>query len=280
VTGRTPSVAAPPGVPPPTDRVLRRRRTLPGGRAVVGALLVAAAAIGVTGVVLRATAAPTTAFVVAGTTLEPGQRFETAEDVRAAFGRTTVDLPPTLAERAIPAERIDDLVGSVLVSPLDRGDLVVRSAFAEARDGDGRDVLSFLVPRSAAVGGALRSGDLVDVVATYGSGTAAVTDYVARGITVVAAVAPDAGVVGTSGDLTITLAVDDAAQVLALGHAFSTGDVLLVRSSGVVGDRTPGAVRDPSADPDGELADDGSTADADATTDDDGDAAEQADDDG
>lgn len=246
VDGR-PTVSAP-GARMGQERVLRRRRTLPGGRAVVGALLVAASAVGVTGVVLRATATPTTAFVVAGTALEPGQRFETSEDVRAAFGQTVVDLPPTLAERAIPAERIDDLVGSVLVAPLDRGDLVVRSAFAEGRDGDGRDVLSFLVPRSAAVGGALRSGDVVDVVATYGSGTAAVTEYVARGITVIAAVAPDAGVVGTAGDLTVTLAVDDAAHVLALGHAFSTGDVLLVRSSGAA-DATPGAVRGPG-DPD------------------------------
>jgi hypothetical protein len=212
------------------ERVVRRRRALPGGRAVLGALLIAASAVGVTGVVLSATAAPVTSFVVAAAALEPGVRFASIEDVRAAFGRATVDLPPTLAERAVPVEELDALVGQVLLAPLERGDLLVRSALVDQRADGGDDVLSFALPRTAAVAGALRPGERIDIVATYGSGTTATTDYVVRGVRVLGVSAPDDGVVGGSSELTLMVALASPDDVLALGHAISTADVFVVRT--------------------------------------------------
>jgi hypothetical protein len=212
------------------ERVVRRRRPLPGGRAVLGALLIAASAVGVTGVVLSATAAPTTSFVVAAGALEPGARFASVEDVRTAFGRATVDLPPTLAARAVPVEELDALVGQVLLAPLERGDLLVRSALVDQRADGGDDVLSFALPRTAAVAGALRPGERIDIVATYGSGTTATTDYVVRGVRLLGVSAPDVGVVGGSSELTLTVALPSPDDVLSLGHAISTADVFVVRA--------------------------------------------------
>jgi hypothetical protein len=221
-----------------SERVVRPFRGLPGGRAVLGALLIAASAVGVTGVVLSATAAPATSFVVAADALEPGARFASIEDVRAAFGRATVDLPPTLAERAVPVEELDALVGQVLLAPLERGDLLVRSALVEQRADGGEDVLSFALPRTAAVAGALRPGERIDVVATYGSGATATTDYVVRRVRVLGVSTPDVGVVGASSELTLTVALASPDDVLALGHAISTADVFVVRTGAGPDDRS------------------------------------------
>jgi hypothetical protein len=112
----------------PAGRRLRPRSGLPGGRAVVGALLVAGSAVGIAAAHLQASAAPSTSYLVADQPIAPGTRFATLEEVLAVVGRSAIDLPPTVAARALPLEEADALVGHVVVAPLERGDLVTRTA--------------------------------------------------------------------------------------------------------------------------------------------------------
>ncbi|TML58120.1 MAG: hypothetical protein E6G17_12765, partial [Actinobacteria bacterium] len=72
-------------------RAVRRRRSLPSGRALVGGLLVAIAAVGVFGAWLSATAAPTSSYVVARHDIAPGHRV-----TRADLALVRLHLPPSL----------------------------------------------------------------------------------------------------------------------------------------------------------------------------------------
>ena len=56
----------------PGGRTIRPRRSLPGGRAVVGAFLVVVAAVGTFGAYLSATAAPSTSYLVAARSFQLG----------------------------------------------------------------------------------------------------------------------------------------------------------------------------------------------------------------
>lgn len=226
-------------------RRIRRSRGLPGGRAVVGALLVTAAAVAIFAAYLNATADPTTSYLVAIETIEPGTRFESFEDVSAAFGSVTVELTSPLDERAIPVSEIESLVGRVLVSPMQRGDLATRTALVDDGGVAPAQTMSFPISRTDAVGGTLRPGERVDVLATFGSGETAYTSYVVRGVPLLRITGPDGGPASGNSDLILTVAVTDLLSVQALGHAVNTAEVFVTRSS--VGpddeDPAPGAFR-------------------------------------
>lgn len=241
---------------PRTARQIRRARRLPGGRAVVGALLVTAAAVTTFAAYLNVTAEPTTSYLVALETLSPGTRFEQVEDVSAAFGSATVDLTSPLDERAIPVSEIESLVGRVLVAPLERGDLVLRTVLVDDRGVAPARTMSFAISRTAAVGGVLRPGERVDVLATFGSGDASYTAYVVRGVPLLRITGLDGGSVEGSSELILTVAVTDPVAVQALGHAVNTADVFVVRAGAYGADDsgTPGAFR-PSADDPGPAPD-------------------------
>jgi hypothetical protein len=229
-----------------TRRRIGRLRGLPGGRAVVGALLVTAAAVGTFAVHLNAIAEAETEYLVALASAEPGTRFASVDEVRATFGSAGVELTAPLAERAIPVSEIEGLVGHTLVAPLERGDLVSRTAVVEDGGVAPAQTMSFPVGRTAAVGGALRAGERVDVLATYGSGEAAYTAFVVRGVPLLRVSAPDGSSVPAAGggsDLTLTVAVTELEDVQRLGHAVSVADLFVTRSTAVTGDdgQAPGA---------------------------------------
>jgi hypothetical protein len=225
-------------------RRIRRRRGLPGGRAVVGALLVAASAVGVFAAYLGATAAPSTAYLLAGRSIEPGTRFATLDDVLAAVGQAPLELPPTAAGRAIAAEDAAALVGLVVVAPLERGDLLTRTAFVEDGGVADAQTLSFSVPEAAAVDGSLRPGERIDVIATHGAGDGSFTAFVARGLPLLRVSSPD-GTVGGPGQLTLTVAISALDDVLALSHAAAAAEIRVTRSTARPHDTepAPGAYR-------------------------------------
>jgi hypothetical protein len=232
------------GVAGESARQIRRRRGLPGGRAVVGALLVAASAVGVFAAYLGATAAPSTAYLLAGRSIEPGTRFATLDDVLAAVGQAPLDLPPTAAGRAIGADEAATLVGLVVVAPLERGDLLTRTAFVEDGGVADAQTLSFSVPEAAAVDGSLRPGERIDVVATHGAGGESFTAFVARGLPLLRVSAPD-GTVGGPGQVTLTVAISALDDVLALSHAAAAAEIRVTRSTARPDDTepAPGAYR-------------------------------------
>jgi hypothetical protein len=221
-------------------RTVRRSRGLPGGRAVVGALLVAAAAVGVFAAYLNATAEPSTRYLVAREPVEPGTRLADVATIAELFEARPLDLAPDLAERAVRLDDAGSLVGRLVLAPLAPGDLLSRSALVA--DGGIADAhrISFAIDPADALGGDLRVGERIDVLATYGSGDGAYTAYVLRGVPLVAR-AGDGGTGtlagGGGGPLTLTVAVTAPEDVQALAHAVAVAEVVVTRSTVLEGDR-------------------------------------------
>jgi hypothetical protein len=250
-------------------RSVRRARTLPGGRAVVGALLVAAAAVGVFAAYLNATAEPSTRYLVARATVEPGTRITGIPTIAELFEARAIDLDPDLAAQAVRLEDAESIVGRLVLAPLAPGELLSRSALVA--DGGVADAnkISFAIDRADALAGDLRVGERIDVLATYGSGDNAYTAYVVRGVPLVARSGdPGSGGLGgggsSGGPLTLTVAITAPEDVQALAHAVATADIVVTRSTVLEGDRgaapppytaspdAPGPSPDPAGDPVGE----------------------------
>lgn len=231
------------------SRRVRPPRGLPGGRAVVGALLVTAAAVVTFAAYLDATAAPSVRYVVATTSIEPGTRLVTLTDVGERFGTIAIDLPAEVAGATVPGAEVEQLVGQVVVAPLEPGDLLSRSQVVGDGDVTDTQTLSFALPRRAAVSGALRPGERIDVLATYGSGEGAYTAFVVRGIPLLRVAAPNGGPLGDDGEVLLTVAVSALEDVQALGHAVTTAELLVTRSTARHGDDAPapGAYRPEAA---------------------------------
>jgi Flp pilus assembly protein CpaB len=209
-------------------RTLRRRRSLPGSRAVLGALLVAASIVGLYAS-SRAAGGPDTTYVVAARTIRAGDPL-TADDLT----RTAIDLPDRLRERAFtdPAT----LVGATALAPLERGELVQASQVIRKRGGAGTVELSFPIEASH-IGDSVQSGDDVDVVATYGTGTDAYSVVVARGVQVVSAARAREALGSDSASVVLTVALPGNADRLALAHATRAAELTVVRTTGAVRNR-------------------------------------------
>lgn len=197
-------------------------RRLPGSRAVIGALLIAVAAVGVVATMSGVGDGPVARYVVAARPLSPGHLL-TADDLTTV----AVDLPESLAGRAF--QDASGLTGTTVLAPLAAGELVQAGALVRT-SGDGRRELSFPVETDLALGGALVPGESIDVIATFGSGADAVTRTVVDGADLVRVVEAGASMGGRFTVITVALEAED--DVLALGHAVRQGKVVVVRSTG------------------------------------------------
>jgi Flp pilus assembly protein CpaB len=226
------------------SRPLRRHRPLPGGRAVVGGFLVTAAAVGLFAAYTGATTQRGVAYVVARQTLTVGQRI-TPDDITTAPMALSATLGGSLAFRD-PGR----LVGALVVGPVRAGELVQASDVVAGAGATSQRQLSFSIASSRAVDGSLQVGDLVDVLATYGSGANAVTVAVVRRAQVVAHT-DTSGALDQNGGATetITLGLASSTDALALAQAVDAGQVTLVRSTGAGSPTDSGTYRNPSAAP-------------------------------
>lgn len=212
-------------------RAVRRRRSLPGGRAIAGALLITAAAVGVFAAYLNATALPSESWVVAASELAPGTVLD-----RAALDTVAMDVPVAQSQQLVPADRIDDVVGRVALGPVRTGDLVQWTTVLADEAPDGASTFTFSVPASrVAFRGELAAGDTIDIVATYSDTTV----YVARDIALLTRPATGSG----DGATTITIAVEDPTTVLAVANALDSARVFVVRSDPDGGDEVPSPFR-------------------------------------
>ena len=100
-------------------RRITPRRVWPGGRALLGGLLVTVAALGVFSAYRSADRPPTTSYVVARTEIAPGSII-TADDV----GLQAMELPPTVAQGAFTGADDAVVLGSVAVAPIGQGELL------------------------------------------------------------------------------------------------------------------------------------------------------------
>ncbi len=219
---RSPGNTEPDPTAPP--RTIRSRRDLPGGRAVAGGLLVAIAAVGIFAAYQGAGTGTGASYVVVAEDLPIGTPL-----TDAMLDLAPVDLPGAMAARAYrdPAE----LVGQVTVAPLAEGDLVQASSVVEGSAGEAVHELSFGLDTDRVVNGRLDPGERVDVAVTYGSGTDAYTEAVVSAARVVAVDGAGGGTLGPSDRTVLTLAVPQAADVLALTHAVRAGEVTVIRST-------------------------------------------------
>lgn len=213
-------------------RTIRPRRSLPGGRAVVGAFLVVVAAVGTFGAYLSATAAPDTSYMVATRAFEIGHVIEESDLVGsdAGFRAVPIDLPEDQAARAVTsaARDAERLLGQVVVAPIAAGDLLQHTQFVGI-DGATEGVsMSFSLPVDRALAGRVRAGERIDVIATFtAAGRTNQTRLVARDVAVVSVDGGGEGLDG--GRVTMTVEVPDLAEAQELQHAVDTAQVALLR---------------------------------------------------
>lgn len=211
-------------------RILRRRG-LPGGRAVVGALLIATSAVVVFAAYLDATAEPTSRFLVASEAIPSGTVLADRATVQALFSLAPLSLVDAVAEHAVAVDDVDVLLGRTVVADLAAGELLQRSALLDAERAGGAHVMSFSVPAADAVAGSLAAGETIDVLATSRASRDPVTSYVVRGLPLLAV-----GAGGAGGHVVLTVALDEVREVQALGHAVHTADIFVVSTA--AGDRS------------------------------------------
>lgn len=211
------------GQPAPPGRTVRRRRGLPGSRAVVGGLLVAAAAVGLFAAASTTGDGPAHSYVVARHELPAGTRLQ-ASDLELA----PMELAPAVRTRAFDSAQ--PLLGATLIAPLGPGELVQSSAVVARKADSASRELTFTLERGR-VGSGIKQGERADLLATYGTGGDAQTVVVVRQALLVAIERARTSS-GDTGPATVTVAVDDPADALALGHAIQLGKITLVRATG------------------------------------------------
>jgi Flp pilus assembly protein CpaB len=190
-------------------------------RAALGGLLVTLALLGVSQAYAHADRPPGTGYVVAARSLAPGAALE-ADDLDLV----PAELPPTMAARAFTTTAVLD--GAVTLAPLAPGEPVLLSQVLPAGTSPpvGAD-LSFAITTDRALGGNLRPGERVDLVATFPGGG---TRRVAEGAVVIEGRTETDGLLTETGRLLLTVRLRDPAEVLGLVEAVDQGQLTLVRS--------------------------------------------------
>jgi hypothetical protein len=205
---------------------VRPRRSLPSGRAMLGGLLVGAAALGTFVAAGGGSTDPATRFVVAARAVPAGTPLAAGDLTDRPLG-----LDPAVADGAFVDAA--DLVGRVTLAPLAPGDLLQASAVADAPDpGDARLELSIAIPDNRVPPG-LRRGETVTVLVTVGSGDTALTRPVLDRVPVIELTRSE-GMAGR-GDAVLTVAVTEPALALAGAHAARVGELTAVRGTAAFG---------------------------------------------
>ena len=212
---------------------------------MVGGLLVAAAAVGTFAAAAQAGDGDGTAYLVAARDLPPGHTLR-ADDLATV----ELDLPVDQAQAAF--SHADELVDAVTLGPVAGGELLQAGALAlDGGTAPPSAELSFSVTLDRAVGGDLRPGERVDLLATYGVGDEAWTTTVLTDAVVLSAVAPT-GMFASGDSTVVTLALPRRADVLAAAHAVDVGAVTVVRTTRA-DDEAPVGEHRPSPQPATEL---------------------------
>ena len=210
------------------ERTIARRAALPSGRAVIGALLVTIAVVGLFAAYRQSQQETGVPHVVVARTVPAGDVITTAD-----LAVRTLDLGE-IADRTFTDP--SQAVGSVAVQTLLPGQLLQEANVLQPGAGsEGTDVgsfeISFAIDRSRALGGAIVPGEVVDVVATVDEGGTSCTTVVVPKARVVSIGAGDQEVLTSRNDFAVTLAIDSDQSVLGLVYAVDEADITIVRST-------------------------------------------------
>jgi len=190
---------------------------------VVGGLVIAVAAVLTFWAYDQSARSPHQLYVVAAHDLIVGQRI-TPDDLALV----ALNIPDArLRGQVFGAPSV--LVGASVVSPVDAGSLIEASAVVGRGGPPGSSELSLDIERSRAVGGSLKRGEFVDVLATFGSGSGSYTTTLAPHVEILEAT-PDADSVSGATELFV-FAVPDGGTAEALADADVAAQITLVRSA-------------------------------------------------
>lgn len=199
-----------------TERRVERRVGLPSGRAVVGGLLMALAAVGTFLAYTAASADDSIEVLVASRALRAGH-VVTADDVELV----AVEVPGTVRGLFGTTEAA---VGRQIVGPVDAGEFLLASATTVPTEGSDTLEVSVSLPASRTVAG-LRPGERVDVFSTWSSDR---TELIAVDARVLEVRGGATTVLGGGEPVLVRLALHDFSQVEALVHAQAAGDLTMI----------------------------------------------------
>ncbi|MDP9452745.1 MAG: hypothetical protein M3P97_05020 [Actinomycetota bacterium] len=208
-------------------RPVRPVRRLPGGRAVVGGLLVAVSAIGVFAAYTNANASPDRSYAVVRADVAAGQRLS-----RTQLGLVPLDLP--VDQRRLAFTELDLLDGATVLAPMTAGQLVQSGDVAKPAGGPERAQISVALDPGRALGGdpgLLGPGERVAVIATFTQAGEPLTETVSADATIVRVLGGGDELGGSSG-LTVVLAVPPG-DLEPIAQATAAGVVTLARTTGL-----------------------------------------------
>lgn len=219
------------------ERSITPRRSLPSGRAVVGALLVTVAAVGSFVVATAGESTPDVSYLVAARPIDAGESVTVAD-----FDIMPIELPDPVAATAVSSG--GDIDGATILRDLRSGELLsIHDVLAASRAGGDVVVatheLTFPVPRSRA-SQSLVPGDRVTVLATLPSDIGSTTYVAVEHAVVVTWVTSGEGI-GASGSGVLTLALGEPETVMELAHMATEGEITVVRTTRAMGDVYPDA---------------------------------------
>lgn len=164
---------------------------------------------------------PDRRHLVAAVDLAPGDTIDPTMVQPVAMG-----LPPPVARHALTeVGDVADLTARVAVPA---GAVLHAGQFrADPIDAAGGPEVTISVPVRRALGGRLATGDALDVIATYGSGTEGFSAVVAAGA-IVTEVAPVDDALGVEPTVTVTVRLGPRDDVLAVVHAAHADALSLV----------------------------------------------------
>lgn len=221
---RAPSASSPNASP--QTRRLMPRTGLPGGRAALGGLLVALAALALFAALSQNGQRDQAAYVVATHTLPQGAIVQ-AGDLALRHGSVAGEL------RSRTVARADDAVGRVLLGPVSAGDPLLRHQLAPGGAASVPPQLSFAVGPERSLGGSLRAGDHLRVLVTYGQDQDAPTEVAAPDVEVLDVRQGSDAALGSSSALIVTVAVPRDRDATALARASTAGKLTIVRLGAV-----------------------------------------------
>jgi Flp pilus assembly protein CpaB len=229
--------------PPVTqpERPLARRRNVPGGRAVVGGFLVAAAAVLTFAAYTSATSKPRQLYVVATRSISPGTRLSPGD-----LSLVALDIPDG-GVRSQVFNSVAPLIGASVVEPIASGSLIEATAVVGRAGAPGTREVSIQIDRSRAVAGTLKPGEYVDVLGTFGSGASGYTSLLVPHIDVIS-ISNVSGALGDTQTQLITFAAATETDAEAIANANVTAQMTLIRSSETPtsGSAGPSTYRPPS----------------------------------
>jgi Flp pilus assembly protein CpaB len=142
---------------------------------------------------------------------------------------TAVHVDASVRATLFDGMTLDSMQGRVAVEHVSAGALLTRSSVRATADGVAPRAMSFPIPRSRAVGGALAVGDHVDVLSVRR--TSGRSGYVSTDVQVLAFSSRGSGALQGSDDASVTIAIDsDGAARIA--SALEIGTITLVRATG------------------------------------------------